>query len=294
MIIQKHWNILTVGDGDLSFSRALLHHISAEQLTATVFDSRAVLNEKYADEHALALEQAGSQVIFDFDVTRPDSWPQDSDVLPLQSFDLVIFQFPLVPAFSSHDDFLNQCDGISVNTVNRRLLRLFLIHCEQYFLAEQGAQLCYITSKDVKPYCEWNIEYAICQQTKLHYLGSLDFNLDHFPGYRIRNVNRDKFVRDRVSTTFIWSPNKEAVLTLPSGEIATLQQPDFYQPGLHQTVAEEYCQLCKAGPFTTVQQREGHLLSRKHKLMMLYEQQWQALLANEGCREGESEGESKQ
>lgn len=274
MIIKPHWNILTIGDGDLSFSRALLQHIPVGQLTATVFDSRATLDEKYGDEHAQALEQAGAQVIFDFDVTSPNSWPGENSnnmtngKLPRHHFDLVIFQFPLVPAFDSHDAFLKQCDGISVNTVNRRLLRLFLIHCETFFLAPSGAQLCYVTSKDVKPYCEWNIEHALHQQTRLHYLGNMEFNLDHFPGYRIRNVNRDKFVRDRVSTTFVWSPDKNAM-------------PGLQQPPYCDARAEEYCAPCKAGPFTTPQQHQGHLHSRKHKLMMLYEEQWQKLLQAE-------------
>lgn len=277
MIIKPHWNILTIGDGDLSFSRALLQYVQPQQLTASVYDSEVVLAEKYGDEHAWALQQAGTQVIFDLDITRPDSWPQDSTVLPRYHFDVVIFQFPLMPAFNGHTDFLNRCDGLSVNTLNRRLLRLYLIHCQRYLLAEQGAQLCYITSKDLMPYNQWNIEHAINQQTELHYLGCMDFDADMFPGYRIRNVDRDKFVRNRGGTTFVWSPEPDAFARVTTDDGFELRQPGYVSCEQH-----HYCTPCQAGPFATQQHIDGHLNSRKHRLMMEYEAQWQTLLEREG------------
>jgi len=189
----------------------------------------------------------------------------------------VIFQFPLVPAFNGHADFLHQCDGLSVNKLNRRLLWLYLIHCQRYLLAEQASQLCYITSKDLMPYNQWNIEHAINQQTELHYLGCMDFDADLFPGYRIRNVNRDKFVRNRGGTTFVWSLEPDAFERVTTDEGFELRQPRYVSCEQH-----HYCTPCQAGLFATQQHIDGHVNSRKHLLMMEYEAQWQALLVRDG------------
>ena len=263
MLIKPAWRILTIGDGDLSFSQALFSHHQPAKLCATVLDSEQQLTDKYQQHQLYELKEAGCQVLTGFDVTNPDSWGG----LPKRQFDVVIFQFPLLPAFDDQQDFLKQCEGISVNTLNRKLLRQYLIHCQQYFLDPTGEQLCYITSKDVKPYREWNIEQSIQQQTELHYLGSSLFDIANFPGYRVRNVDRDKHVKDTQGITYVWSP----VAKHPLKE--QLKPAEF--------VGENYCTLCRAGPFGNQQQRDDHVASRKHKLMMEYEQQWEYSLAHE-------------
>ena len=45
MHINPNWRILTVGDGDLSFSHALLTHYHPKQLTATVFDDLVIYSD---------------------------------------------------------------------------------------------------------------------------------------------------------------------------------------------------------------------------------------------------------
>ena len=51
MYIDPQWRILTVGDGDLSFSASLLKYHQPQQLTATVYDQLAELVQKYGDQH---------------------------------------------------------------------------------------------------------------------------------------------------------------------------------------------------------------------------------------------------
>ena len=123
MFIKPNWRILTLGDGDLSFSASLWNNFKPTQLTATVFDSQPTLKDKY-QHHAIEQLKTDSnqQVLFSFDVTNPESW----SCLKKHSFDLVIFQFPLVPAFND-PDYFHQMGNISVNTLNRLLLRQFLI-----------------------------------------------------------------------------------------------------------------------------------------------------------------------
>ena len=68
MIIKKKWRILTVGDGDLSFSNALLSH-QPRALTATVYDSLATMSGKYGDHFYQQLRAENMPVLFEFDVT---------------------------------------------------------------------------------------------------------------------------------------------------------------------------------------------------------------------------------
>jgi 25S rRNA (uracil2634-N3)-methyltransferase len=255
MIIKKEWRILTVGDGDLSFSNALLSHQPAA-LTATVYDSLATMSGKYGDHFQQQLKAKNIPVIFEFDVTKPQSW------LGLQknSFDLVIFQFPLLPAFRSFSEYQERGKDVNFNTLNRRLLRTFLINSFKHFLDPDGQQLCFITSKDVKPYREWNIENSLNLQTDINYLGSINFDIEQFPGYRVRNVERNKFVKDTKGTTYVWSKKKQH-------NISALLQSALYQDA-------ELCTACRAGPFTRPEDRLEHNQSKKHQQMMEFEQLW--------------------
>ena len=259
MYIDPQWRILTIGDGDLSFSASLLKHHKPLQLTATIYDDLAELSQKYGDEHYQELLHDCS-VLTGFDVTQTDSW----DGLAKNSFDLVIFQFPLLPGFNSREEFEQKCGGFGLNTLNRALLRTFLLNSVEHFLDPNGAGLCYITSKDVKPYREWSIETSLIQDTELHYHGSMPFDLERFPGYRIRNVDRDKHVKDTRGITYVWSPKAENLL----GD--RLSKAKYLNEG--------YCALCRTGPFASDRDKQEHEQARKHQQMLDYEQQWQDYL----------------
>jgi 25S rRNA (uracil2634-N3)-methyltransferase len=266
VFLKPHWRILTVGDGDLSFSASLWKAFNPKQLTATVLDSQQTLENKYQHH---AIEQLNTspnqQVLFNFDITQPASWPNSWSALNHQKFDLVIFQFPLVPAFADSSHFHKMAD-ISINTLNRLLLRKYLIHCHEYFLDPNGEQLCYITSKDVKPYCEWNIENSLNENLgHIKYLGSMNFDIEKFPGYKIRNVDRDKHVKNTRGVTYVWSP-KHDVLDLYSGLLESLKGKS-HQGG-------RYCDMCKVGPFMSEGDKSLHEQTKKHRLMQRYEEQY--------------------
>ncbi|MBB1274740.1 class I SAM-dependent methyltransferase [Psychromonas sp. SR45-3] len=263
MIINKEWRVLTVGDGDLSFSASLLTHHQPSNLTATVFDASDTLLAKYAVNDYDTLLQQKCPVLCDFDVMDPSSW----GALKKQHFDVVIFQFPLIPAFKSHQEFQEKCKDVHINTLNRQLLRTFLIHSFKHFLDPIGARLCYITSKDVKPYKEWNIENALHRNTDIKYLGWHHFDIDAFPGYKVRNVDRDKHVKDTKGITYVWSDNKQHPL---KQELSAA----IYQ-------GEAYCELCATGPYNNTEDKLRHNQTRKHLNMLNYEDLWQLLLDRE-------------
>jgi len=284
MVISKEWSVLIIGDGDLSFSRSIFENYKPKKLTATILDSELELTQKYGADNFTFLQQAPSlatseqnhcecEVITEFDITNLQTVKQLT-----KCYDLVIFQFPLVPNFANQQQFKQQTqdDGLalSINTLNRRLLRMFLIHSFEYLLSENGAQLAYISSKDVKPYIEWDVEYSLTKGAKLesgvlNCIGSVSFDIQQFPGYKIRNVDRDKHVKDTASVTYIWTLANNITGASDLFSDLTLPTPLFDENG---------CDICHAGPFASTEEKHNHLAGKKHNRMKMYDSQWKAYL----------------
>ncbi|MBQ4834815.1 MULTISPECIES: class I SAM-dependent methyltransferase [Pseudoalteromonas] len=256
MQLDPKWRILTVGDGDLSFSYSIKTYLQPQQIIASIYDSESTLREKYTSHALDKLKASNTPVLTEFDVTDKTSWSR----LNGQTFDAVIFQFPLIPAFASHHEFKE--NSLSINTLNRRLLRYFLVYSQSIALDKQGPMLSIITSKDVKPYCEWNLEQTLHQSLDLNYLGQTEFDITRFPEYKIRNVDRDKHVKDTRGISYFWSPKHAPV--------QPLTKPSY--------LSESHCAMCRVGPFLTEQDKQAHLNSKKHKQMSKHEQAWQSYL----------------
>ena len=256
MYINPAWRILTIGDGDLSFSHSLFENYRPQTLTATIFDSHSSLSAKYGAIHLKQLRDQGCEVLTDFDVTNEQTWGQ----LGKHQFDAVFFQFPLLPAFSSAEDFKQQCLNVSLNTLHRRLLRHYLINCFNFFLDNNGAQLAFITSKDVKPYRQWHIEHSLTLNTDINYLGNMQFDIEKFPGYKIRNVDRDKHVKNTQGITYVFSRSKNTEID------NKIIKPKY--------LGDNYCAYCRVGPFYTEQDKQNHFNSNKHKKVTIFEQEW--------------------
>lgn len=261
MYLNADWKVLTVGDGDLSFSQSLLNFYSSCHLVPSVYDSLAELERKYGREHYDHLISSGCDVFTGFDVTCQRSWGE----VPRNAFDAVIFQFPLVPGFRSREEYLNKGGDVGINLLNRRLLRQFLLHCYKHFLNPNGARLAIITSKDVKPYREWNLEYSLAHDTPMHYLGAVPFDAEAFPGYRVRNVDRDKHVKDTRGISYYWSPDKDHPIS------DRLKKPDYLT---HACQAGAYCALCRTGPFASDKDAQEHWASKRHRHLQKFEDDW--------------------
>ncbi|BBN83506.1 hypothetical protein PA25_34910 [Pseudoalteromonas sp. A25] len=254
MILDKHWRVLTVGDGDLSFSHALHLLMSNGHVTASTYDSEQTIRDKYK-YHALELLAKENVPYFaEFDVKNPQAWQR----LAPKKYDLAIFQFPLIPAFSSHKAFAES--ELTVNTLNRALLRQFLDNAYRFALDPNGPMLCYITSKDVKPYCEWDLEGTLTKHAQMQYLGQLPFNIDQFPGYKIRNVDRDKHVKDTSGITYVFSAKSNPKIS------AQLTTPEY--------LGDNHCSICRAGPFHSEADKLAHQNAKKHKTMQKHQQAW--------------------
>lgn len=260
MIIDKNWRILTVGDGDLSFSLALQQHFHPDTLCASIFDSKVELGKKYGTQNYEQLRSLEVPIFTEVDVTQPSTFID----LPSNAFDLVIFQFPLLPSYSSFKAFESREGGANSNILNRNLLHIFLRHCAEYWLDNDGSGLIYISSKDVKPYSDWDLENAIEKNTACQFIGLTEFNAELFPGYRIRNVDRDKHVKSTAGTTYVYS-------TRPQSNIQKSLILSNKKSSLH-------CRLCGTGPFYNEQDRLSHYLSKRHLRLLKYDTQWNEFL----------------
>lgn len=261
MIIDESWRILTIGDGDLSFSLALQNHYQPNYLCATILDEVGEVEQKYGLANFNQLIRLKIPVIERLDVTDPASF----SALPAQSFDLVIFQFPLIPSYQSLQQYKSRESGANSNILNRNLLHCFLRNSAAYFLDPNGQGLCYISSKDVKPYADWDLENGISQNTGMHFIGQSEFNMARFPGYLIRNVDRDKHVKHTQATTYVYALH-------PMHEIQSKLLPTKKK-------LPHYCPLCGVGPLLNGQDKSSHCLSKRHKKRAAYDEQWQTFLA---------------
>lgn len=256
MYIPQHAKVITIGDGDLSFSRALLAHVQPNNLVATTYDSESTLRSKYKYNALDDLINAGVSVHHNIDIT-------DTTDLAQQAFkkaDIVIFNHPLVPTQRSYAQHQKLRDK-STNLLNRTLLNHFLKNSFSHLLDTNGERLCYITTKSVKPYSHWHIETSLTLQNSAYrYLGCEAFDLTMFKNYQVRNVDRDKCVKHEASDIYVYSDN-------PEHSVLSRLTPFKYAQADH-------CPLCRKGPFANIDDWQLHTQTRIHKAQQQYSDAW--------------------
>jgi 25S rRNA (uracil2634-N3)-methyltransferase len=257
MYLPKNGRVITIGDGDLSFSRALLAHISHENIIATTYDSEDVLRNKYTRNALDDLLNAGVRVEHSVDVNDLASINR----LPHNFADIVIFNHPLVPNQRSGTATQKERDK-RANLANRDLLYHFLKQCFEVLLNPVGERLCYITSKSVKPYSHWHIETSLTLNQPYHHLGNDAFDLSLFKHYMVRRIDRDKCVKLEAIDVYIYSDNTRHPIK------KYLTPFNFTE--------DKGCPLCRKGPFTHANDWKNHQNTRHHKSQQQYHDAWSA------------------
>lgn len=270
MYLPNDCRVITIGDGDLSFSRSLLSHLKPANLIASTYDSAEVLTNKYTRNALYDLQSQGVKTRHSVDITDLSTIPSEM----LGFADIVIFNHPLVPTQKSFAQYQKQRDK-TANLLNRDLLYCFLQNCFAHLLRPEGERLCYITTKSVKPYSHWHLETSLTigaqtlesdmtsspiERGEYQYLGNEPFDISMFKQYQVRNVDRDKCVKHEASDVYVYSDNLNHPIS------ARLLPFKYNQKG--------YCPLCRKGPFANESDWALHQQTRIHKAQADYHQAW--------------------
>ncbi|KAF0913834.1 hypothetical protein E2562_024919 [Oryza meyeriana var. granulata] len=171
----KHYSsiqsILTVGDGEFSFSLALATAFgSGENLVATSLDTLEDLRGKYskAESNIMELKRMGATVLHGVDAKRM----KDHTSLKLRRFDRIVFNFP-------HAGFKGKEDDMRMINSHKELVWGFFQNA-RHLLRPYGE--IHVSHKIGKPYDSWRIEH-LAFESSLIMIAKVDFRKEDYPGY---------------------------------------------------------------------------------------------------------------
>ncbi|KAJ0398184.1 hypothetical protein P43SY_000553 [Pythium insidiosum] len=208
--------ILTVGDGNFSFSLALARALQGDddgaapvELVVTSHESRDSVVETYPDG-ARILEELASmphvQVHHGVDATDA------AQMQALGTFDRVLWNFPCVRVPRGQDGQNEEME------LNKALLSSFFGHVAAMLTPGRGQ--VHVTHKTKPPYSQWGIE-ALAEAKGLVHVRSVVFDRCLYPGYTNKKVlSRGSFpIWD--SQTFVFAPATHADETVELTPVTT-------------------------------------------------------------------------
>ena len=92
----------------------------------------------------------------------------------------------------------------------------------------------------------------------------MPFDISRFSGYKIRNVDRDKHVKDTSGITYVFSPKSSFIEPQLAKQLV---KPSYLSPN--------HCPLCRVGPFIADEDQIKHFKAKKHLQMLRLESDWQ-------------------
>ncbi|KAL5206635.1 hypothetical protein ABZP36_034844 [Zizania latifolia] len=171
----KHYSsvqsILTVGDGDFSFSRALATAFgSGENLVATSLDTTEDLRSKYskAESNITELKRMGATVLHGVNAKTM----KDHTDLKGRQFDRIVFNFP-------HAGFKGKEDSLLMIDSHKDLVRGFF-HNARHLLRSSGE--IHVNHKTGRVYDKWDIEH-LASESSLIMVKKVGFQIEDYPGY---------------------------------------------------------------------------------------------------------------
>ena len=194
-------HIMTVGDGDFSFSLSIakqlldLKHTSTQgksdstRLVATSHESLASIMSTYTTSgeilHSLHHDFVSCQVYHEVDATKLADTLPSTIAMKENAFDVICWNFPCVAAVEKAAD-----GQVSELDKNKNLVREFFRSAKPY-LTEKGE--IHIAHKTIEPFCWWGIQELINRANedsndKLYYKGAVVFDKCLYMGYTNRKV----------------------------------------------------------------------------------------------------------
>lgn len=163
--------ILLIGEGDFSFAKSIVEHHGCCDVTATCYESKHDLFEKYhpqGEQHVQYLEDEGQTVLYNVDATKLEA----TKVLKKGGlFDKILFNFPHVGGKST--DVNRQV------RFNQELLVKFFASAMP-LLVPSGTMV--VTLFEGEPYTLWNIR-DLARHSGLEVQTSFRFQPGAYPGY---------------------------------------------------------------------------------------------------------------
>eukprot|EP00961_Rhodomonas_salina_P255506 3453252-Rhodomonas_salina.2 len=263
MTTRREYKCLTVGDGDFSFSLALVRSskCGGESLLATSYDSFDGVVRKYgeaAESNVKALVDAGAVVQHGVDATQ-----LEETLLADVVVEEVHFMHPLIDAGDS--DRLARSGVIACNSdviIQNRLLVLRFLRSAQKLLARPIGEIK-VTVKDVYPYSWWRVGRLAEFAPPLRLKRVECFVLESFPGYVSRTVDRDGILPVESASSYVFGHLDE---TEDDGAPAAASSSTIKD-------AVFFCDTCDK-TFTSDGDRSRHLGNRKHNARSHLEERW--------------------
>ncbi|KUI64650.1 25S rRNA (uridine-N(3))-methyltransferase [Cytospora mali] len=166
--------ILLIGEGDLSFSKALIDHHYCANVTATVLEpSLEELTAKYphVNGNIEAIEAEGSKVVYGVDAKKMGPFVHRAGRESVGSMDRIIFNFPHVGGKST-----------DVNRQVRYNQELLVGFFKRALLSLAPGGTIIVTLFEGEPYTLWNIR-DLARHSGLQVERSFRFQASAYPGY---------------------------------------------------------------------------------------------------------------
>lgn len=199
--------ILTVGDGNFSYSLALANAFKSVatdanervELVATSHESRDTIVETYPDSERILSElhamKSHVQVHHEIDATNA------TQMQALGKFDRVIWNFPCVRAPRGEDGQNKEMEA------NKQLLADFFAHVGDMLTATGEV---HVTHKTKPPFGQWGIE-SIAEKNMLRHVRSVIFDRCLYLGYSNKKVLSKGSFPIWDSQTFVFVPASRKV-----------------------------------------------------------------------------------
>jgi 25S rRNA (uracil2634-N3)-methyltransferase len=247
--------VLTIGDGNLTYSLSLAKSSSSISITATTYDSYEALTVKYSgiEETIKKLKDMGHDVMHGINACNLPHFNK--------TFDTVIFMHPLVPTNETSSFILtNNCLYYGTILINRRMLQQFLQSVINVVHPEHGE--VHITIKDVYPYSWWDVQLMGNEQMRF----KEKVKWQEIDGYVSRTVERDQNFALTESYTFIFGRG--------SSEDRAVLNDSQRDP-----LSCSHCHVtCK-----TSEDFLRHEKSKKHRKRMILENEWDKFISLNSC-----------
>jgi 25S rRNA (uracil2634-N3)-methyltransferase len=179
---QSSREVLTIGDGDFSFSLSLAKSLKIDNFVATSYESEeSVLSVyKHSAHNIQNLRQLGIEVRHVVDGKNIQESMNESSLK--NSFDFIIWNFPCIRITGGADAQVADIEE------NKDLVRSFFSSARHFLKKESSSSSSgeiHVTHKTFEPFCWWDI-LTLAADAGLVYGGSMVFDRYLYPGY----VNR--------------------------------------------------------------------------------------------------------